>query len=209
MKPLTKITTKIALEIIQHEAIVRQAYKDSVDVWTWGVGVTNSSGHNVTRYIGNPQPMQKVLEVYIWLLETKYLPAVEEAFFGADITEEQLAAALSFHWNTGAIKKATWVKQFMAGDVIAAKKSFMNYRKPASIIDRRKAERDLFFSGKWTSGGASVEITRVFANGNPDWRSRKSIDVSGVIGSIIATTAPAPVKTPWWGRFTNMLRRLK
>ena len=32
-----KITPKIAGEILTHESIVLEAYKDSADVWTWGV----------------------------------------------------------------------------------------------------------------------------------------------------------------------------
>ena len=52
------ITVKIAQEIVSHEAIVREAYKDSVGVWTWSVGITNASGHKVfPRYKDNPQSL--------------------------------------------------------------------------------------------------------------------------------------------------------
>jgi len=166
------------MEIIQHEAIVRQAYKDSVGVWTWGIGVTSGSGHKVERYIGQPQPMKKVLAVYVWLLEDRYAPAVMRAFAGHDLTEAQFAAALSFHWNTGAIGSASWVQQYKSGNISGAKKAFMNWKKPPEIITRRKSERDLFFDGKWTGNGTAAEYTQVRSSGSIVWGSRKNVDIS-------------------------------
>lgn len=117
--PSSGLTKRVLLELLSHEGIVLEAYKDSVGVWTWGVGVTSASGHRVLRYKDNPQPMSKVIEIYKWLVETKYLPDVLEAFT-VELSEAQLAAALSFHYNTGAIKRASWVKSFNAGNVVKA-----------------------------------------------------------------------------------------
>lgn len=166
-----KVTRKISKEIISHEAIVRQAYKDSKGIWTWGVGVTNASGHSVNRYIGNPQSLERVLEVYEWLLETKYLPDVLEAFQGKELTEEQLGAALSFHWNTGGIKGARWVELFNEGDLKGSKEAFMNWSKPPEIIPRREKERDLFFEGAWSAGDTVTEYTKITSKGQVVWSS--------------------------------------
>jgi GH24 family phage-related lysozyme (muramidase) len=191
-----KVTTRIALELASHEALVRQAYRDSVGVLTWSVGITSASGHSVERYVGNPQPLQKCLEVWLWVME-KYADDVRKAFAGTDLTEAQFGAALSFHYNTGAIKKASWVKKWKAGDVVGAKKSFMQWRKPKEIIPRRKAERDLFFDGVWSNKGAMTEYTRVTKRGTPDWGSAKRIDVSADISAILYRgTAPEPVAPP-------------
>jgi len=43
----------VAMEVASHEAIIRQAYKDSEGVWIWSVGLTSATGHVVERYIGN------------------------------------------------------------------------------------------------------------------------------------------------------------
>jgi len=173
------ITVRSHMEIICHEAIVLQAYKDSVGVWTWGVGVTDKSGHKVhPRYLGNPQTITRCLEVYEWLIRTKYLPEVRAAFGRVQLNEHQLAAALSFHWNTGAIHRASWVDSFKRGNVGQAKHEIMNWRKPAEIIKRREAERDLFFDGRWTSRGTTARIIpRVFSNGNPNWGSSYQKDI--------------------------------
>ena len=177
--PSGVLTKRVLLEIIQHEGIVLEAYKDSKGIWTWGIGVTSRSGHRVLRYKDNPQTLKRVIEIYKWLLETKYLPGVLEAFKGHELTEEQLAAALSFHYNTGAIKKAAWVKSFMRGDRERAYAEIMNWKSPPEIIPRREAERDLFFKGKWTNDGTATVYTRVRKPSyTPVWKSAERIDIS-------------------------------
>lgn len=65
---MREITPRIALELIVHEGIVTEAYKDSVGVWTWSVGVTDASGHTVfPRYKDRPQPLEHCIGVYLWL----------------------------------------------------------------------------------------------------------------------------------------------
>lgn len=171
------ITVKVALEVVSHEAIIRQAYKDSVGVWTWSVGLTSRSGHKVERYIDNPQPMSYCLEVFVWVLDN-YADDVRDVFKGYDLTEEQFAAALSFHWNTGSIKRASWVDHWKAGAIQSAKDSFMLWRSPPEIIPRRKKERDLFFNGTWSNDGTTTEYTRLRANNRPDWRSGVKVDIT-------------------------------
>lgn len=191
---MNRLTPRVAMEVAAHEGLVRQAYKDSVGVWTWSVGITSASGHNVARYIGNPQTLEKCLEVWVWALE-RYADDVREAFAGHDLTEAQFAAALSFHYNTGAIKRASWVRKWKAGDVVGARKSFMDWRKPASIMDRRRKERDLFFSGTWSSDGKMTEYTRVRPNGTPDWGSAKRVDVRDALEGLLGEKASEPPAT--------------
>lgn len=207
-----RVDYDIAMEIASHEAIVRQAYKDSVGVWTWSVGLTSATGHIVDRYIGKSQSLEHCLRVYVWALDN-YADAVRKAFAGIPLTKAQFAAALSFHWNTGAIARASWVKKFKAGDIIGARKAFMDWRKPASIIGRREKERDLFFEGKWSNAGTMTEYTRVKANGTPDWSSARRINVEKELKAALAGEVPASDKIiveqpvavtpsalerPWW-----------
>lgn len=188
-----KIDYDIAMEIASHEAIIRQAYKDSVGKWTWSVGLTSATGHVVERYIGKPQSLEHCLRVYVWALDN-YAHEVREAFKGVALTKAQFAAALSFHWNTGAIKKASWVKKFKAGDIAGAKKAFMSYNKPKEIIGRRTKERDLFFSGKWSNNGTMTEYTRLTAASTPDWKSGRRINVEHELKQALAGEVPASDK---------------
>lgn len=174
----------ILAEVAFHEGAVLEAYKDSKGVWTWGIGVTDASGHRVGRYKDNPQTLKRVFEVYEWLLRTKYLPDVLEAFKGHPLTKNQLAAALSFHYNTGGIKKASWVKSFKEGQHQKAREEFLNWRKPPEILKRRKAERDLFFDGVWAGDGTTLLYQKVNRPSyTPKWSSAKRINIEEVLSS--------------------------
>jgi lysozyme len=188
-----EITYKTALEIVTHEAIVRQTYYDGGGVPTWSVGLTSATGHKVERYWKSPQSLDHCLRVYIWALNN-YADEVRKAFVGCALTEAEFAAALSFHWNTGKISEASWVKSFKAGKIGDAKAQFMLYDKPASIIDRRRAECALFFEGIWKGNGKVTEWTRVKSDGHIDWSSAKIIDISTELRAAIAGDIPASDK---------------
>ena len=184
-----QVTYRVALEVASHEALIRQAYKDSVGIWTWAVGMTDATGHSVSRYINNPADLQHCMNVYAWALKN-YSLGVQKAFRGHTLTEAQFAAALSFHWNTGAIERATWVKEWKAGDIARARKSFMNWVTPKEITARRRAERDLFFDGVWSNRGTMTEYTRLTSRSTPVWASAVKIDVSLELAKAFSANAP-------------------
>jgi len=182
------LTSRVALELVGHEAIVLEAYKDSEEVWTWGVGVTDASGHAVGRYKDNPQTIRRALEVYIWLLRERYIPSVLAAFAGRQLTEAQFAAALSFHYNTGAIRKAGWVRLWKEGNVAAARAAIMEWRKPAEIIGRRTKERDLFFDGRWSADGKALVIPVSKPSYKPNFRAAQRVDVSADLTALLGAS---------------------
>lgn len=51
-----KITARVALELASHEGLVRQAYKDSVGVWTWSIGITSASGQPSSSSLRKSRP---------------------------------------------------------------------------------------------------------------------------------------------------------
>jgi len=182
-----KITGNIAMELVAHEAIVTEAYKDSVGVWTWSVGITNSSGHTVfPRYKDNPQTIRRCLEVFDWVVRQKYLPAVEEAFSGFALNEAQLGAALSFHYNTGGIRRATWVDNVLAGDMAAGRQNIMNWVRAGGkvnqgLVKRRTDERNLFFDGVWSNNGMALVVPVSKPSYQPNFSGAKSVDISADI----------------------------
>lgn len=169
----TPLTARGALELVCHEAIVPEWYLDSVGVGTWSVGITKASGIDVARYKDHPASIEECLAAFIGRLKAIYIPDVLKAFGTRALSEAQFAAALSFHYNTGAISRADWVKQWLAGDVTSAKASIMNWRKPASIIERRGKERDLFFDGKWSNDGTAL----VYSVSKPSYKPVKPVRV--------------------------------
>ncbi len=171
------LTVRMLQELVGHEAIVLEAYKDSRNIWTWGVGVTSRSGHSVERYKDKPQSIEHCLKIFAWLVMEKYAPAVERAFQGRELSEAQFSAALSFHYNTGAIGRASWVKSWVAGKPTTARKQIMNWTKPPEITNRRKAERDLFFDGKWSSHGKATVYPVRKPSYSPDWGGAERVDI--------------------------------
>jgi GH24 family phage-related lysozyme (muramidase) len=184
------LTPRTVLEIAEHEGLVLETYLCSAGEPTWGLGVTDASGHKVARYWGAPSTVERAVEVFEWLLRTKYLPQVTAAFRGRELTEAQTAAALSFHWNTGAIGQADWVQSFLLGRRDKAWTEFMNWSRPREIIARRKAERDLFFDGRWSGDGVVMFYERVRKNGEPDWSSARPLDIKDEVRAALARNAP-------------------
>lgn len=206
------ITYRTALEIAYHEAIVRQAYKDSVGVWTWSVGLTSATGHDVTRYIGKPQTLEHCLVIYVWALNN-YADAVRKAFAGTPLTEAQFAAALSFQWNTGSITRASWVGHFKAGRMAEAEKSFKSWNQAGGkvvpgLVTRRQHEADLLFRGKWANDGTILEYTRLTANHTPVWSSGKRINIETALRAALSDEQPAePTPVPETSQRTRAVIR--
>ena len=181
-----RLTPKMVLEIIAHEGVVLSAYKDSVGVWTWGLGVTRFSGHNPKRYKNNPATLEKTMNVGVWLLE-KYAKEVREVFHGYEMTEHEFAAALSFQWNTGKIHKASWVHYWKRGMKTATRERFLRYNKPPEIRKRRKAEVDLLLKGKWVHNpNGYIRVWPVTRSYRPNWKRPQRAYVADLIPTAIA-----------------------
>lgn len=189
---LPLLSERTMLEIAEHEGLILEGYRDSVGVLTWGFGVTSASGHRVERYVGKPSTIKRAVEVYEWLLRTKYLPEVLDAFAGHELNEAELTAALSFHWNTGAIGRADWVQSFLLGERETAIHEFMNWVTPREVIGRRKAERALFFHGVWTGDGRVTIYDKVGKISlQPIWSSARQIDIRDDIRAALAKARAA------------------
>jgi len=177
----TQLTKRGFLELAHHEGMVLEWYRDSKKVGTWGLGVTNESGHNVDRYRDNPSTLERAVEVSWWLMEAKYLPEVVRAFGARVLTEAQAAAALSFHWNTGAIGKASWVKSWLAGNVTLARLQFMQWQIPAEVLTRRRAERDLFFDGVWAGKDTITVFPVRKPSYQPNFAKGRKVDIRSLL----------------------------
>jgi lysozyme len=144
------MTPKTAAFVIAQEGLVLEWYKDSEEVGTWAGGVTDAAGVHVLKYKDNPQTIDVCLKATVELMQKKYLPAVLKAFGKHALNEAQLAAAVSFHWNTGRIGMTDWVTFFLEGKLAAAEKFLRShYLNGGTLQGRRDVEADLFFHGTW------------------------------------------------------------
>jgi GH24 family phage-related lysozyme (muramidase) len=194
------LTPRIVGELLHHEGLVPEAYRDSRGVWTWSVGITDASGHRVERYRENPQPIGRCLEVFVWLLTTRYLPPVMAAFGGFEPEEHHLAAALSFHWNTGAVGRAVWLKRFLTGQN-GAREAMLHWRRPPEVLPRRRCERDLFFDARWSGDGTVL----LYDVAKPSYRpvNPRRVEVAPLLATMMPFLAvPAAVQAP--GAFSSL-----
>lgn len=93
--------------IERHEGVVLKAYRDVAGVWTIGAGLTKASGVVVPR-AGMTISREDATRLLGEALRRNYEPAVTRAM--APCAQHEFDAGVSFHFNTGGINQASWVK---------------------------------------------------------------------------------------------------
>ena len=166
-----------------HEGIVPAPYRDSVGVWTYGIGHTLGAGYPDPEKMlrGMPSSLDAALRDVFDLFRrdvAKYEAAVNRAV-KVPITQAQFDALVSFHYNTGAIGKASLVKRLNAGDLAGAAAGFMAWKKPPEIIERRKAEQALFAKGVYPKG--LVTVWQVSGAGRVIWKPARRLSKDQVL----------------------------
>lgn len=179
-----------------HEGIVPAPYRDSVGVWTYGIGHTLGAGYPDPAKMrrGMPSNLDATLRDVFDLFRhdlPKYEAGVNRAV-KVPITQAQFDALVSFHYNTGAIGKASFVKRLNAGDEVGAAAGMMAYSKPASIIDRRKAEQKLFAKGIYPTG--TVPVWKVDSNGRVIWKPARRLTKDQVLALLDGPVAAPHVR---------------
>ena len=184
------LTPRSLAETAHHESACLEAYKDSGGTWTWGIGVTDASGHTVSRYKDHPTDLQTVLSVYAWLVATRYGPQVVRAFAPYHLSEAQFAAALAFHYNTGAILKTSWPWLVKSGSPQAARMVLEgNYLNGGLLKGRRAAEAALFFDEKWAGDGKLTILPVRKPSYAPDFKHPTHAPILDALGTTLAAQA--------------------
>lgn len=211
-----KTSTQGIMAIISHEGIVTSRYKDSVGVWTIGVGHTAAAGGvNPATFTGTitvKQALDLLREDIV-----KYENDVNDAV-KVPLKQHQFDALVSFHYNTGAIRKAQLTKTLNAGNYADAGKQFMNWVKPPEIRGRRVAEMSLFLKGQYPPALATAYPAS--PGGSVKWSEGKRVDIAalleapapaapaGVPNPIDAEPAPIPAHPNLWTALAEMLKAI-
>ena len=139
---------RAALEL--EEGVVLRAYRDVVGVWTIGAGLTAASG--VVKPVAGMVITRTEADVLLAKALAGYENQVEVAMTktaGAVERPVQHAfdAGVSFHWNTGGIGRASWVKLWQAGAPRSATRlSFTDWSKAGGkVLPALKARREREF----------------------------------------------------------------
>ena len=154
-----KVSDKGLIELVCHEGIVPYPYLDSVGVWTYGIGHTSAAGEPNPRTM--PKGVATSLRACVDLFRkdlAKYEAAVTRAV-RVPLKPHEFDAIVSWHYNTGAVATATWIKKLNAGDRAGAIAGIMSWNKPAEVIGRRTKERNLFRDGVYSNNGKALVYT--------------------------------------------------
>ena len=189
-----RVSDKGIAFLVAHEGVVPGPYLDSVGVWTWGVGHTAAAGAPIPSAMprGMPADLDAALrEVFMVFRRdlAKYEADVERALGRTPAAQHEFDAAVSFHFNTGAIGRASWVDLWKRGQKADAARSMLaNWRKPAEIIGRRTAERDLFLTGSYGTDKATV--WQVNRDGKIVWKQARRLSQDDIL-RLMAEVSPA------------------
>lgn len=154
-----------------------KAYKDCVGVWTIGYGQTNFDAEILGFKIGPGVTI--TAEQCEALLKTsmtrRYEPAIRKAM-GPDCTQQAFDAGASFHYNCGAIARASWVKSYVAKNMPAVHSGIMAWNKGggkvlAGLTRRRGREWGMISAGDYGPEGRQVPR---------DLHTGKAVDVAPV-----------------------------
>lgn len=161
-------TSPAGIAQLEHdEGVVLRAYRDIVGVWTIGAGLTAASGVVVPK-AGMVITRAEATRLLKLALEMNYEPAVEkvmQGFTGSKVIrphQHEFDAGVSFHFNTGAIARASWVKLWRAGKPAKEIRSAMMLWNKAGgrvvrgLQLRRQREADLLLGGFYFNPNAKV-----------------------------------------------------
>lgn len=193
-----KTSPRGIVAIAGHEAFVPAPYFDVKRVLTIFVGHTKAAGapDPASRPRGMPADLDAALAegIALFVADLARYEAETARAIRVEVTQAEFDAAVSFHFNTGAIATADWVKRLNAGDLAGAAAGFMNWRKPASIIGRRKAEQRLFQTG--TYADTPMNVWGVSEAGKVDWSKPIRVIQPAELLEMVEEARPSPVIPP-------------
>lgn len=201
------MTDRGLIALIRHEGIVPAPYLDVRGIWTFGIGHTAAAGDPDPGAMTRGMPVDldsgireafRVFRTDLQTYEAEVLRVVK-----VPVEPHEFDALVSFHYNTGGIARAELTRALNRGDRVAAARAFMNWRRPASIIPRREAERDLFRDGRYPEG--SLPVWSVDARGRVEFSrcARRMTEAEA-----LALLRPQPGTTSFLARLRAFLSSL-
>lgn len=130
--------------LVDREGLRLNAYKDSVGVWTIGVGHTAAAGPPI------PVPGTTITAQVADDILSRDLVLYERAIDGAlkvPVSQNEYDALVSICFNVGPkFAQSTCIKRLNTGDREGAAEAIMLWSKPPEIIGRRRGEQKQFLT---------------------------------------------------------------
>src|SRR6056297_1778954 len=106
------------------EGLVPAPYLDPVNIWTFGIGHTNAAGAPDPSQMdrGMPYDTEAAIRRAIRLYQQRIQRYVDEVLEAVTVPlkPHELSALVSFHYNTGGIKRSSATSKLNAGDRVGA-----------------------------------------------------------------------------------------
>lgn len=213
-----RVSDKGLLEIAEHEGIVPAPYKDSVGVWTFGIGHTALSGNPPDpQEMGSAMPKTdaelraRILRaIEIFRVDIRSFEARVNRFITVPLEQHEFDALVSFDFNTGGLHRAKLTTAINRGEPDAAR-HFMGWLRPPEIRKRRTAEMNLFKTGDYSANGDLIPVYQTDDRGNLKG-IMKTMSGSELLDMM---QRPAPVDhvpvnppAPWWSGLIAALKGL-
>ena len=187
--------------LARHEGIVPGPYLCDADVWTFGIGHTAAArGPDPARMPrGMPADLSGAITkaAALFAADVRTYEAAVMSAVRVPLYQHELDALVSFHFNTGAIFRADAVRLLNAGDRRGAADALMNWRKPASVVPRREAERRLFRDGTYPAG--KIPVWGVTPSGRVVWKPVRMVapdDFLALLHPAAPKASPRPSPRP-------------
>lgn len=150
--------------IIKREGNILKAYKDTVGVWTIGVGHTSAAGE---PKVVPGMTITKERSAQILLNDMRPIEADLNKLIKVHVTQNQYDAIVSVVFNCGPnFYKSTCMRKLNAGDYKGAAEAIMLWNKPPEIIGRRTTEKKQFLTpDASTSFGGAASTGTIAAGG--------------------------------------------
>lgn len=192
-----------------HEGDVLKAYRCPAGRWTIGVGLTSASGV-VTPKAGMVITRDQSTRLLQEALRRNYEPAVVTAMPSA--RQHEFDAGVSFHFNTGAIRKATWVKNWRAKATSAViRAGLMAWTKGGGkvlpgLVRRREDEAGMLLEGKYPVTASKATIAtpdRDLARDRAVWGLDMNLVKRANVGAALHALGYAPYGPALRGDFIS------
>lgn len=140
----------------RHEGVVLRAYRDAAGVLTIGAGLTAASGVVIPKP-GMTITKDEASRLLSAALQRNYEPTVRRMLsrYGEpDYAQAEFDGAVSFHFNTGAIARASWVEAWHQDDREGVRRGLLKWVKGGGKVlpglkRRREEEARLILDGTY------------------------------------------------------------
>lgn len=148
------VSEKGIAALVAEEGEVLKAYRCPAGRWTIGVGMTAASGV-IQPKAGMRITREESRRLLALTLKRNYEPTVYQVMGHApgEPRQHEFDAGVSFHFNTGAIARASWVKRWLEGaPPLTIRAALGQWNKGGGrvlpgLLARRKREADMLLLG--------------------------------------------------------------